>query len=379
MRKHAPGSWLFTLAIMSFTTLAVAQRVDVNAILTAAPKIATSVDGVYAFPAPPKGFNPLTADDAQLLTYGLPERPDQATDASGYSVWQRSMLALKIHATDVRATPYSSTNAIRTGTPTANVDGTTSQNLLNWSGIANTNKLTKWNANTSFNKVQSFWNTPAPNPAFGSVPCSEGPWFEVTWNGIGGFYSYDSLVQGGTASYWDGGTCKGSIETYGWIEWFPSYSILEVMCSGKPCPVKPGDDFLAITYGVAGTAEQHVFVEDLTQQWSGTFALTYKSGPGLVGASAEYIVERPGCGTDCFEALGNYIFEFFNESSAYDGAGTQFYPGSTSSSTYILTMLADDGKTPISFPFMYGTAGNQGKYSIFIGDENCAYNGGCAK
>jgi hypothetical protein len=201
----------------------------------------------------------------------------------------------------------------------------------------------------------------------------------VTWNGIGGFYSYDSLVQGGTASYWDGGGCKGSVETYGWVEWWPSYPILTVLCSGKACPVNPGDDFLAISYGVAGTTEQHVFVEDLTQQWSGTFGLTYKSGPGLVGASAEYIVERPGCGTDCLNALGNYIFEFFNDSYAYDGAGAQFYPGSTSSSTYILTMFADDGSTPISFPFMYGTSGNQGKYSIFIEDENCAYRGGCAK
>jgi hypothetical protein len=379
MTKHAIGSFVMTLAIMSFTTLAVAQRVDANAILTAAPKIATSVGGVYAFPAPPKGFNPLTASNAQLLTYGLPERPDQAADARGYAVWERSMLALKIHATDVQATPYSSMNAILTGPPTTNVDGTTSQRSNNWSGIANTNKLTKWNASTSFNKVVSFWNTPVPNHPFGSVPCSEGPWFEVTWNGIGGFYSYDSLVQGGTASYWDGGGCKGSVETYGWIEWFPSYSILTVLCSGKPCPVNPGDDFLAISYGAAGTAEQHVFVEDLTQQWSGTFGLTYKSGPGLVGASAEYIVERPGCGNGCLNALGNYIFEFFNDSFANDGAGTQFYPGSTSSSTYVLTMFADDGSTPISFPFMYGTSGNQGKYSIFIEDENCAYKGGCAK
>ncbi|MGA2648557.1 MAG: hypothetical protein ABSF15_28070, partial [Candidatus Sulfotelmatobacter sp.] len=95
--------------------------------------------------------------------------------------------------------------------------------------------------------------------------------------------------------------------------------------------------------------------------------------------SAEYIVERPGCGNDCLNALGNYIFEFFNDSFAYDGAGTQFYPGSTSSSTYVLTMYADNGATPISFPFMYGTSGNQGKYSIFIEDENCAYKGGCAK
>ena len=81
----------------------------------------------------------MTASNAQLLTYGLPERPDQATDARGYAVWERSMLALKIHATDVQATPYSSMNAIPNGPLTTNVDGTTSQSFLNWSGIANTN------------------------------------------------------------------------------------------------------------------------------------------------------------------------------------------------------------------------------------------------
>lgn len=379
MTKHAIESLIITLAILSSTTLAVAQRVDANAILTAAPKIATSVEGVYAFPAAPRGFNPFTASNTELLTYGLPDRPDQATDANGYALWERAMLALKTHAADVQARPYSSTNATLIGTPSANVDGTTSAKSSNWSGIANTNNLTRWSTSSSFTKVVSFWNTPVPNHPFGNVPCSEGPWFEVTWNGIGGFYSYDSLVQGGTASYWDGGGCKGSVETYGWVEWWPSYPILTVLCSGKACPVNPGDDFLAISYGVAGTAEQHVFVEDLTQQWSGTFGLTYKSGPGLVGASAEYIVERPGCGTDCLNALGNYIFEFFNDSYAYDGAGTQFYPGLTSSSTYVLTMYADNGSTPISFPFMYGTSGNQGKYSIFIEDENCAYRGGCVK
>jgi hypothetical protein len=132
MTKHAIHSSVITLAIMSLTTLALAQHVDANAILTAAPKIATSVEGVYAFPALPKGFNPLTASNTQLLTYGLPERPDQATDANGYALWERAMLALKIHATDVQARPYSSTNAILIGTPTVNIDGTTSAKSPNW-------------------------------------------------------------------------------------------------------------------------------------------------------------------------------------------------------------------------------------------------------
>ena len=71
-------------------------------------------------------------------------------------------------------------------------------------------------------------------------------------------------------------------------------------------------------------------------------------GAGGGWNSAEYIVERPGTGIGFFP-LGNYILEFFSGSYAYDGAGTLFYPGSTAASTYILTMLADDGKTPISY------------------------------
>jgi hypothetical protein len=120
-----------------------------------------------------------------------------------------------------------------------------------------------------------------------------------------------------------------------------------------------------------------VFVEDITQQWGGMLTLAYLSGPGLVGNSAEYIVERPGI-SGGLAPLANYIFEFFDFSFAYDGAGTLFYPGNAGAGTSIITMVADDGSTPISYP-TYGTAGNQGKYSIWIQDENCAFSGGCPK
>lgn len=351
------------------------RREDANSILAAAPKINTSVQGVHAFPAPPKSFNPLTATNRELLTYGLPQRPD-GSDEKSLQHWQKSMQALKTHAVDVKAQPYSSTSMQSGAAVNSNVDGTVSYTSGNWSGIANLNKDKSWNNKTSFDEVVSYWNVPVPNHPFGNLPCSEGPWFEVTWNGIDGFSNGD-VVQGGTADYWDGGGCGGPVQTYGWVEWYPSYSILAIYCGSSLCPVNPGDDFEAITFGAPGTSEQFVFVEDITQQWSGTFGLTYITGPGVVGNSAEYIVERPCCNGSNLFPLGNYIFEFMGYNYAFDGNGTLFYPGNTNSSTAIITMLADDGVTDISLPLIYGSSGNAGRYSIMLEDENCAYTGGC--
>lgn len=377
---------IVTLLVVTYTTLAVAQRVDGeerNAIFAAAPKEPTSVKGVSTFAAAPKGFNPLTATSRELLSYGLPQRPDKTTNPTAYQHWERGMLALKTRVTDVEAKPFESRNAMPTGKPeAANVDGTTSVSFSNWSGIAQTNKLKSWNNNTSFDEVVSVWNVPVAEPPFGSTPCSDGPWYEVTWNGIDG-YSNSDVVQGGSFDYWDKGGCKGSIVYFGWVEWYPSYSVLELFCPGPkltgktPCPVGPGDDFYVVTYGAPGFSNQNVFVEDITQQWGGMLTLAYLSGPGLVGNSAEYIVERPGI-SGGLAPLANYIFEFFDFSFAYDGAGTLFYPGNAGAGTSIITMVADDGSIPISYP-TYGTAGNQGKYSIWIQDENCAFSGGCPK
>jgi hypothetical protein len=287
----------------------------------------------------------------------------------------------------VKAQPYSSTNAKPSARPaTPNADGTTSVSFYNWSGIANTNKLKSWSSKTSFDEVASIWNVPVSNHPFGNLPCSEGPWFDVTWNGIDGFSNGD-VVQGGSANYWDGGGCGGPVQTYGWVEWYPSYSILALYCSGGNastsgstlCSVSSGDDFYVTTYGAAGTSEQFVFVEDISQQWYGTMGLTYQSGPGLVGNSAEYIVERPCCSSADYFPLANYVYEFFEYSFAYDGNGTIFYPGMTSPATNIISMLADDDSTVISYPYWYGTTGNQGRYSIWMTDTNCAYSGGCTR
>jgi hypothetical protein len=368
-----------TLFAVSFTTLAAAEHVsaaDRAAIFASTPRVQTSVKGVTAIAGPAANFNPLTASNRELLSHGLPPAPDKDSNPAGFAHWQKAMQALKTRATNVKSSPYTSREMISAGSgPKANADGTTFYTSGNWSGIANKNGLTKWNVNTSFDEVVSYWNVPVPNHPFGNLPCSEGPWFEVTWNGIDGFNNGD-VIQGGTADYWDGGGCGGAVQTYGWVEWYPSYSVLPIYCGNSLCPVNPGDDFYTVTFGEPGTAEQFVFVEDITTQWSGEFGLTWITGPGVVGSSAEYIVERPCCAGSNLYPLGNYVFEFMGYNFAYNGKGTLFFPGNTSVNTAIITMPADDG-TDISTPFLYGTAGNAGRYSIMMEDEGCAYSGGC--
>jgi peptidase A4-like protein len=371
--------------LVSFATLAVAQRINGearSAIFATAPRMQTKVQGVTIIAGPPKGFNPLTATNAELLTYGLPQRPNKDTDAKNYSVWERAMLALKTHATNVEAKPYTSREMMGgKQVESAEVSGVTFYNSGNWSGIANTNHLKVWDsacgtpAKCSFDEIFSYWPVPVANHPFGNLPCSEGPWLEVTWNGIDGFNNGD-VVQGGSFEEWDDGGCGGPVGYFGWVEWYPSYPILEIFCGSSACPVGPGDPFLVETFAASGTNEQFVFVEDIEQQWSGTFGLTYQSGPGVVGSSAEQIVERPCCNGNNLYPLANYIFEWFDDAVAFDVAGTAFYPGSAAASTAIITMLADDGSA-ISTPLFYGTAGNQGRYSIWMEDEGCAYSGGC--
>jgi len=372
---------IITIFAASFSMLAVAQVEDASAIFATAPKLATSVSGVSIFAVPPKGFNPLTATNEELLTYGLPQRPDKDVDERGYSVWERAMLSSTTHVTDVRATPYSSRAMTPTGKPEKMAESAaTAVSSLNWSGIANTNKNTKWNNNTSFTQVASVWNVPFARAPFGD--CSLSPLQEVSWNGIDG-YSNGDVVQGGSGSYFTPGAIPpcagaGTPNYFGWVEWYPSYPILELICGNSPCPVSSGDDFFVVTFASPGFANQNVYVNDLTQGWAGTTNLSWQSGPGVVGNSAEYIVERPCCDPNGRnQPLIDYMYEFFDFAHAVDGKGTEFYPGSSSSSTLIITMDADDGTTPISHPRSYGTAGNEGKYAIWMEDLNCAYVGGC--
>jgi hypothetical protein len=381
MRKFIATICTVTLLFAS-ASLAVAQdAATIRGIFASAPKEATTVGAVTIFSGPPKGFNPLTASGEELARYGLPQRPDQTADPAHYTRWAKAMAALQTRATGLTEMPYHHSPMKQIATRSsaqaiANVPSTTGS--YNWSGVANLNKLTKWNVNTSFTEVESFWPVPVAQPPLSA--CANGitgPFLESTWNGIDGFNSGD-VIQGGSSIY---SACTGKPVYNGWVEWYPSYAELQIDCGSKACLVSPGDVFYVVTYATSGTATQTVFEEDTTQGWYITASLPWVSGPGLIGNSEEQVVERPCCttagDTEVDYALNHYNYEWFSDANGTDGKGTAFYAGEQTTLTYIITMYDDSGTIPISYVDEQGTAGNAGKYSLFFSDENCAYSGGC--
>ncbi|HTZ75314.1 MAG TPA: G1 family glutamic endopeptidase [Candidatus Aquilonibacter sp.] len=382
MRRSLFVLFLGALFVLSSSHAMAQDAETVHATFLSAPKVSTSVGGVSILAGPPKGFNPLDATGEELARYGLPQRPDPTAQPEMYAKWARAMASLKQRAVDLKAMPYHSSPARLLHQPT---EATAAGNVpsqagsYNWSGVVNTNKATKWNNSASFTFVQSFWPVPVAQPPFEA--CANGvtgPFLESTWNGIDGFNSGD-VVQGGSSIYSD---CSGDNFYFGWVEWYPSYPSLTILCTPTdPCPVGPGDVFYVITYGAAGTADQFVYVSDTTQGWFGTFDLPYVTGPGVIGNSEEQVIERPCCTTvgnaQVFYPLDNYNYEFLAESGGFNGHGTLFFAGMQTPATYVLTMYDDAADQQISAVAEQGNTGTAGQLSLFLEDLNCAYVGGC--
>lgn len=350
-----------------------------RALYASSATVPTNIHGVYTFRTPPEGFDALAASDEELAIYGYPPRPNAQTDPDSNAKWTRAMKAWKIHWNgQLRAMGHSNgpmKPAPGTSTEASGISGTPSSgNSFNWSGVVNTNSLTKWNSKSSIYYATSEFTVPVAQQPFGA--CDGGYDIEVSWAGIDGFKDGD-VLQGGSES---AAFCSGGSTTpfyCGWVEWFPSYSVI---CEFG---VNPGDVIFAEPFSPGGgTTEGFVFVVDETLGVGSTYGLTYVSGPGLVGNSGEYIVERPCCRSGNDYPLANYVGSFWYSNEAVDfnhyhaGTASQYFAGSQVPTTFLLTMVADDGTTHISYPIA-GSAGNEGKFGLTFFDENCAFSGGC--
>jgi len=353
--------------ILVFTAPAVAQNEAARAIYASAATIQTNVAGIHSYSEPPADFKPLTASDEMLATYGFPPRPDRLANPQKYAAWERAMLAAKHRQTgELKLHPEAMSHPIQLSKiqpQSAGGSGTpVTYSSPNWSGIANGNNLTKWNTKTSFDEVYSQFNVPVVQQPFGS--CDGGTDWEVTWNGIDGFKN-ETVLQGGSSSQAYCNNNQTSQTYYAWVEWWPSYPIIEVFS------VNPGDDMYVDTYSTNGGCNPgNVYVEDMTTLTWGTYQIDWQTGPCLVGNSAEIVVERPWGDDNNYYPLANYIWDFAL-SWSHEINGTEFGPGNTTSETYLFDMTDDKGDQIISYPVA------EGKNSAYFYDTNCAFSGGC--
>jgi hypothetical protein len=368
--KRSAGFVVIAIAAMLTTTLALAENRDkLGAIYDAASTVRTNIEGIRTFSAPPAGFDPINAPDEELATYGFPPRPNKESNPKSFANWTKAMAASKARWNgELKHTGLYSRPADRASAPAGASATASTTYYYNWSGFVNTNTLTNYNTNTSFYYVISEFNVPTVNPPSGS--CDGGWDWEVSWNGIDGNQDQNALLQGGSSSaaYCSGTTKEWSY--YAWVEWWPAYDIIEEF------PVNPGDDMYVETWDTSAT-QGYVYLVDETTGVSGIYGLTPDGGAGLIGNSAEYIVERPCCRSGHYYPLANYVWDFWANSWAYDfiayddGKTTPYYPGSTSSATLLVDMVNDEDSEVISAP----TA--QGKYGVFFEAEGCTLSGGC--
>jgi hypothetical protein len=354
----------------------------VRAMYQTSATVPTNIPGIRRFPDPPLGFDPVSASDIELASYGFLPRPDAQADPNGYARWVQSMKMAKHHWTgDLKETgKYHLPNqqakvvAASTSGTTAGPNSTTSQN---WSGVILTNTLTKYSATTSFYLIESYFNVPFAQQAFtGDGNICDGLEDDVAvWNGIdgsgfgNGHAGDDDLLQAGVQATV---TCTGgktsTPKPYAWLEWYPGKEIHEFN-------VNTGDDMLVGTIATSSTTGV-IFLQDLTHQIYDTLDVTAPSGTELVGTSAEWIVERTCCegSTSNTLPLANYIMEFTYGAEATNTSNHYFYPSNQTATTYLSTML--DGSNAISYPIA-GLTGTEGNEGITYFEEGCAMTGGC--
>jgi hypothetical protein len=367
------GSLLLTLS-----TLATAESDAARAIRASAATVPTNIPGVHTYAEPPKGFNPLMATDVELATYGFPPRPDKQAQPDRYALWERVMKAVKIRWNgELKPLSLGGHGTIPAGSPGLpdaihpEISGPQQISTNSASGVVLTNKQTTWSTKNSFSDITAEFTVPKAQLPFDNPSCTASVYTELSYIGIDGFVFNTGLGDGFApmvqAGVYEAAECPGAPFYYAMFAWRDSITGV--------FPVNPGDDVLADMSVVGGpNGSGSVFLFDFTTGTSGSYSV---STPGLVGTSANWIVERLCCTpADELYPLANTSALAFNEASAETGNLKVFYPGSQATSTEILTMT-DDAFDQTIEAVDQGSGGYQGLHSLWFVTAGCAYSGGC--
>jgi hypothetical protein len=274
--------------------------------------------GVRLFKKPPEGFDPLHAEDRELLVYGYPARPDKDKHPELHETWQR-MASRPLTFIEPQF-------ALRTDKQHGVRNTIANDTSTNWSGAASF--AAKGDSATY---VIGQWTVPdVVAPGLGSFYCA-------SWVGIDGDGSPDVLQAGTECDVISFGFFTAK-QTYVWWEWYPEN---EVQIANFP--VTSGDVmFCAIC--VHSDTEAGFYLTNLTTGASTSFTKTAPRGTQLVGNCAEWIVEAPTVNGGQ-SALARYGDVYFDECIAGTKNEHLLYGGDGD----LITMV-DSSNHPISVP-----------------------------
>jgi len=375
MKTEGKFAKLALLAIMgslllSLGTLAMAESDAARAIRASAANVPTNIPGIYAYAAPPKGFNPLTATEVELATYGFPPRPDKQVAPDQYAQWERAMKRAKIRWNgELKPLPGGGHGMIPSGSsalPAAlqpETSGPKQILTVNASGVIVASGQKKFTKN-SINVAGAEIVVPTVQGPFDTTSCpADG--YVISAVGIDGYFdngdAYDPALEAGVGEV---APCTGSNYYAAIVGWQSSYV--------AAFDVNPGD----VVYAEAetqGGSNSAVSLQDLT---TGSYFVVSVDTSGMVGATANWIVERLCCNDSVWFPLANTVNVAFGNSYAEKEDDLFLFPGSQASSTEVLTMTDDAGDQYIE-AVSQGSAGNEGLTGLWFQTEGCAYQNGC--
>jgi hypothetical protein len=134
----------------------------------------------------------------------------------------------------------------------------------------------------------------------------------------------------------------------------------------------PGD-VIWVAVSALGGSSSLVFLEDFTTATYQEYSITTS---GIVGATANWTVERQCCSGNEPIALANTVSIAFGAGLAETKNDKFFYPGSQASTTQVLTMTDDAGNQDIE-TVSQGSTGSEGLTGLWFETANCAFYGGC--
>lgn len=290
-------------------------------------------------PAPPAGFNPLTASDDELAFYGYPPRPDSRTALASYDFWRKvvTLPVRRLHTTFQATTIYNGPAKIRSIGPHQPGTAATGVESYNWSGYADAFglKYPFWVANTT---IYGAFVVPVAQQAFGA--CTGGWDYSTQWVGIDGWISQDVFQAGIEAdAYCSGGSTSQSYSA--WYEWYPNY---ETEISGFS--VNAGDVIYLYIWPTSRTTGEY-YITDQTANTAVQGSFSAPEGTELLGDSVEWVVERPTV-NGAFATLTNYgDVPWYDAQAVVPGknnTSTEYSPGQGHAGTiFSVTMLDNNG------------------------------------
>jgi hypothetical protein len=247
---------------------------------------------------PPSDFNPLTADNTDLVKAGFPPRP---ADPHHRARYDHVLNRLKGKLNYITPTVSHNTEVFHGPRKSRAQDGT--ETSTNWSGgvvFAPSGKPFSW--------IEGDWVVPNVDAP------TENQWYYcASWIGIDGDGSGDVCQIGFECEVYRSGSSI-TRNVYPWFEWFPTYEMKITNFSASP-----GDMITALlcTSG-AGATDASAYFTNRTTGATTSLSFTAPSGTSLVGNSAEWVVEAPTVGGQQ-SAMADYGEVFFSVCEAFAG------------------------------------------------------------